>query len=416
MKKTYTLIIFIFLWMFGSNGCRQSTHSNDDFLTVDVTVDYPKKELILQDFLDVEYIPLETSDQFITTGYVQAVGKNIILVRNINRAAPGNIFIFDRKGKGVRRINRMGQGYGEYTYITGEIRLDEDNNEMFVSCLGLRKVLVYDLSGNFKRSFSYKEAGEESGRWKSEVFYHPIYKFDRDHLICQDNSSGRNFNRDSEDVAPRNIFWIISKIDGSVTKEIKIPFERKIFQAVFTNAGIGKVSNPGLIPYHDKWILVEPSADTIYTYSPDHTMKPFIVRRPSVESMNPEIFLFPGVITDRYCFMQTVKKEYDERDPQSRLRETDLVYDRQEKEIFEYVVYNDDFINKRPISNLVDELLVLTVVNNDEIAFAEKIEAGELIEAYEKGLLKGKLKEIAAGLHEESNAVIMLAKYKKSTY
>ncbi|MDH6358178.1 hypothetical protein M2135_003185, partial [Parabacteroides sp. PF5-9] len=35
------------------------------------------------------------------------------------------------------------------------------------------------------------------------------------------------------------------------------------------------------------------------------------------------------------------------------------------------------------------------------------------LDAYEKGQLKGKLKEIAAGLHEESNPVIMLAKYKK---
>jgi hypothetical protein len=39
--------------------------------------------------------------------------------------------------------------------------------------------------------------------------------------------------------------------------------------------------------------------------------------------------------------------------------------------------------------------------------------AYELVEAYEKGGLKGKLKEIAAELNEESNPVIMLAKYKK---
>jgi hypothetical protein len=56
---------------------------------------------------------------------------------------------------------------------------------------------------------------------------------------------------------------------------------------------------------------------------------------------------------------------------------------------------------------------VLTVINNDEIAFAEKIEAFELVEAYKKGQLKGKLKEIAAALNEESNPVIMLTKYKK---
>ena len=50
---------------------------------------------------------------------------------------------------------------------------------------------------------------------------------------------------------------------------------------------------------------------------------------------------------------------------------------------------------------------------NDEIAFWQKIEAHELVEAYGKGELKGKLKDIAAGLDMEDNPVIMLVKYKK---
>jgi len=51
---------------------------------------YPKKELILQDFMEVEYIPLETTDDFITLGIVMAIGKEIILVRN--RVGDGDIF------------------------------------------------------------------------------------------------------------------------------------------------------------------------------------------------------------------------------------------------------------------------------------------------------------------------------------
>jgi hypothetical protein len=212
---------------------------------------------------------------------------------------------------------------------------------------------------------------------------------------------------------PRNIFWIVSKQDGSIIREIKIPFEKKLFQGVFpASGGVGLVENPGLIPYRNSRILTEASADTIYRYSSDHSMTPFIVRTPSVQSMNPETFLFPGVITDRYCFMQAVKKEYDESESLGRLPRTDLAYDRREHETFRYVVYNDDFTNKRPVKNLVDDILVLTVVNSGEVAFAEKIEAFELVEAYRAGRLKGRLAEIAAGLDEESNAVIMLAKYK----
>lgn len=41
------------------------------------------------------------------------------------------------------------------------------------------------------------------------------------------------------------------------------------------------------------------------------------------------------------------------------------------------------------------------------------LDAPQLVDAYEKGLLQGKLKEIAAKLNEDSNPVIMLIKSKK---
>jgi hypothetical protein len=121
--------------------------------------------------------------------------------------------------------------------------------------------------------------------------------------------------------------------------------------------------------------------------------------------MEPEVFLFPSVLTDRYYFMQTLKKEFDLATMKG-FPGTDLVYDRQEKAIFEYTVYNDDYSNKKAVS-------MNTVPVNDEIATLQSLEAYQLVESYEKGELKGRLKEIAAGLDEDSNPVIMLIKQKK---
>ena len=42
-----------------------------------------------------------------------------------------------------------------------------------------------------------------------------------------------------------------------------------------------------------------------------------------------------------------------------------------------------------------------------------RLEVPDLLEAYEMGKLKGELKKIAANLNEDSNPVLMLAKYKK---
>lgn len=58
-------------------------------------------------------LQLETTDEFLTQGSVQDVGKEYLLVKNRNN--DGDIFIFDRQtGKGVRKINRQGQGAEEY--------------------------------------------------------------------------------------------------------------------------------------------------------------------------------------------------------------------------------------------------------------------------------------------------------------
>ena len=96
-----------------ATGCSQK--QNDGFITVDVTKSsYPKKELVLQDFMDVEYIPLETNDEFVNQGCVQAVGEKYIIVTNY--VNDGNIFVYDRSGKAIRKINRKGQGGEEYIY------------------------------------------------------------------------------------------------------------------------------------------------------------------------------------------------------------------------------------------------------------------------------------------------------------
>ncbi|GHT70547.1 hypothetical protein FACS1894155_06490 [Bacteroidia bacterium] len=101
MKRVITLFSIVLFVTAGCGGCKQSGTQSNDIITVDVTMKYPKKELILQDFMDVEYIPLETNDDFLCEGRVLAVGKKIIIVKN--RINDGNIFIFDRNGKGLKK-------------------------------------------------------------------------------------------------------------------------------------------------------------------------------------------------------------------------------------------------------------------------------------------------------------------------
>jgi hypothetical protein len=82
-----------------------------------------------------------------------------------------------------------------------------------------------------------------------------------------------------------------------------------------------------------------------------------------------------------------------------------LGYDKQEKPLFKYTLCNDDFSNKQVV-NWSEAL-------NQEIVTRQRLGANQFLESCGKGQLKGKLKEIAAALDEESNPVIMPVKHKK---
>ena len=126
-----------------------------------------------------------------------------------------------------------------------------------------------------------------------------------------------------------------------------------------------------------------------------------MVRTPSIQSMELEIFLFPLMFTERYYFMESWRKEWGDN------QKTNLMYDRQEKSISTITIINDDFLTKRHVD-------IKFAAMSHEIAFWQSLEAYELVEAYKKGELKdGKLKEIAAKLSDEDNPVIMLVKYRK---
>jgi len=391
MKRSTTISAAILFMMFGFIGCNESRRQSEGLIIVDVTnTDYPIKELILQDFMDVEYIALETNDDFINQGFVQSIGQKIIVVKNgIN---DGDIFIYKRKtGEAIRKFNHKGQGAEEYVAISG-IVLDEDKYEMFVTDNVTRRMLVYNLDGKYLRSFKFQK----------NAMYKKIYNFDKQNLICY------NFNSSNDGQS----FAIISKQDGSITQEIQIPFEEIKSIYIFLRDEANDMTY-GAAPYiypiipvpNNNWILVEPSSDTIYSYSSEYEMKPFLTRVPSIQSMNPEVFLLPSVVTDRYCFMEIVKKEYSFSTGKG-FPSTFLMYDRQEKSIFRYTVNNADYSYK----NIVNMVLS---PESSEVAFYHKIEPYGLVDSYKKGELKGKLKEIASKLDPEDNPVIMLIKHKK---
>ena len=383
--------------LFGCGDGKQK--ESDGLITVDVSKSYPKKELILQDLFDIEYVPLETTDEMLTEGHIQYIGDNYMIFKNLGRMA-GEIFIFDRQGKAVRKINRLGQSGEEYLNILG-IDYDEQADELFVNSHYSDKVFVYDSEGNYKRSFDYLDG----------TLYDPIKILDEERLIAYDDYF--EYDKVPE---KRDCYLILSREDGRLLEKIHIPYEEKKSLIIMRRDLNGKLTgnwgirNTLMPPYQDGWLLIEPSADTIYTYSASRGLMPLIVRTPPVNEMDPEVFLFPTIFTDRYVFMQAVERSFNfgvDKD----VPRTNLIYDKTEQTAYEGEVINRDF-EGMPV-NLWFAHRVIMEFNDDEIAFATRLEAPDLVEALNDGKLRGPLKEIASRLDEEDNPVLMIAKYKK---
>lgn len=385
MKRLNLILLFV---LFVLVGCQvDSEQSEDNFITVDVTKRYPTKKLVLQDFMVVEYIPLETNNDFVNQGVVRAVSEKLLVVTN-RKSSDGNIYVYNRNGKALKIINRRGQGGEEYNSISSII-LDENRNELFVCDSYSHAILIYDLDGNFKRRLATD---------KDKIFYN-VYDFDREHLIAHDS-----FNENTAaDLHTGQSFMLISKQDGHITKEIQIPFkEKKTVVTRFTDeSGMTYAFQPNnfypIVPYLNDYVLLEASADTLYRYSSTYTIEPFLERTPSIQTMNPEGFLFPLMLTDRYCFMETFVKGSGYQD---------VMYDKHENACFQYKVHNNDYTKDEEVSFKYRPL-------SREIPSCQSLDAQKLVLDYQKGRLKGQLKEIASKLDEDDNPVLMLIKHKK---
>ena len=94
-------------------------------------------------------------------------------------------------------------------------------------------------------------------------------------------------------------------------EKIQIPFKELETPVVTKDEAI---VTPGfflITPHDGNCLLTKTSSDTVYNYLPDGTLSPFIVRTPSIHSMDTKSISFPTIITDRYYFMQTLDKKFN---------------------------------------------------------------------------------------------------------
>ena len=150
MKIIHCTIIFVLLSILSITG--QERISIDPERT-------PRGSLALSELIEsIEYIPLETNGQCylgdINYDYQVIVSDNYIIVQYFTLSS-NSYFLFNRAGKFIAQIGRMGGGPGEYLNSSTLVGIDEKNNQIII---GTRRAAdnitfnYYDLNGKFVQS------------------------------------------------------------------------------------------------------------------------------------------------------------------------------------------------------------------------------------------------------------------------
>ena len=397
MKKFYLILTCAALCACGGGNAKQpvaDVETTKDTMQVtkgvskpggipvlDVNKKYPKKTLYLQDLGDVEYVPIETTESMLWRGRdVYYVDDKYIIGANNNCG----VMVHDRNGKALHSFNKKGKGPQEWQEIS-DLCYDSGTDEIFILSMLACKIYVYDIKGNFKRSFNTGYTGKNRA-YKIEIFN------DKElYVYIFDNTFARISRTDGKTKAKKNF---------SKSKEMNL-FIRKDGYAANTSA-------PTYIKSNGNFILTPYASDTTYIYQPGNEMKPFITRVPSVHNTETPIFLFPGIDTPRYYITYSIKKEWDFK-ANKGFPETYYVFDKKFSQFYEL----EDIINKDYIE---DGHTYLTACNNVDVPTnhcVKTMNVEKLCQSYQEGKLKGTLKEVASKLKEDDNPVLMIVHLKR---
>ena len=369
---------FIFSVIVLSSCNNQEKQVATDIWTFDVTQEYPKKELYIQDIADVEYLPLETNDSMLWLGRdLDYLDEEYIIGCN---PLTNNILFHNREGKALHTFNKVGSGPGEYDGAR-RINYDKANNEVYVLDYIRCRYYIYDDKGNFKRSYH-----------TGHSLKNPVKSF----FILGDELI---------EYSAENTYSRLSKQTGELLGRFSFGSDSKFGLSYYQNNDKIDCATNYFIKDKDGYILTAFASDTTWLLTPDMNMKPIGVRTPPIASMEVPIFLKPIKNTPRYYFMYTIKKA-------TKYPMEIYMLDKKEKQIYWLAseLKNKDFIGQKVHLDASGGMSEADIPANISI---QSMAPSWLIDAYNEGKLSGRLKEIAANLKEEDNPVFMIIKFRE---
>lgn len=204
----YRVLIFLIVINLGCNsknaesGKPAAIQIKHTFFTINIPDLWKnQREVLLSEIADtIEYIPLETSRESLLD-FIHDVrfAKDFIFVAQ----SKGPLAQFDRSGKFIRCIGRLGRGPEEYGLIRN-LSIDEEHRRIFIQSNSGRVVQVFSFEGAYIQSIHYPEDYKfiEWSRDSLLVFYHEPTRGIEKYVFEE-----RNFNNEIIQTVNNNFFW-----------------------------------------------------------------------------------------------------------------------------------------------------------------------------------------------------------------
>ncbi len=389
--RLFTLIMLLVLVAYSS--CKNQKPTSERVLPeIDITKEYPIKEVFLGELLDLEFISLETNDSSIITSLSSIEISDKFIVAEYSNA----ILIFDGSGKFINSFKYQGGARNEYKDIT-DLCVDFENNEIFIYDFdgNTNKIQVYTFEGEFNRTLELPEK----------------YKFNKGHLLNYDNeylitSDDKYLDFPNlEDKVSTDPYILISKKDGSI-EQIPIKVENRYGYRTFNiiRTADKTLTQPIIIPTNKmvrlggEIIISEFALDTIFMYR-DKKLIPFL----SLKNRGENQYLTEIVVNSKkYIILKIMDKKLVEENGNYSFRyNKTFMYDKELDEVYEIELMDDiDYINFGGSHSIPAEYHT-----------SYPIDAYKLIELNEEGKISGELQKIASELNEEDNLVLILGKF-----
>jgi hypothetical protein len=383
MKKN-NLILLTSFFLMGSQII-SSQSKTGGLPVIDISKKYPEKKICLQDIADIEYIPLETTDDILLSdrAVLSYVSDNYIFV---HEPTLGGMFVFNRTGKIYSHFNHRGGSGREYSWIGGAGTIfDEKKEEIFVCS---QSIQVYSLSGEYKRTLKINTIQNEM----------KIFNFDDETLLVYDDvvvKPGLEGN------TKKNPYSLISKKDGSVLSvlDIHLPERYSTRRAETGNNSwrINYIYYTHNMYYGQDFMIADISSDTLYLLTQNRELTPLLTRKPSIHASEPRTIWTTLLTTDKFILIGLIPLNPNSKGGRIPV----LMYEFETGEI-----------SRESISDAEFDMRGWNPGDSPAIAknmTARLIQAPSIIDAYKKKQLKG---DFVMTLDEDDNPAVRIVKFK----